>query len=190
MSTLGLKLGDRLRFDIAGQPVESVIRSVRKVDWGSMRASFYVMYPVDQLDGVPLTYLAAFKTPPAPGFERDLQRGFPNLTQVDMRATVAQVQKVLDQVIRAVEFLFGFALLAGLIVLFAAVTATREERAREFAIMRAVGARASLLRQVQRAELALEHLDERLGAVVAHLLGGGVDVQGVARIEEGFGQVH
>jgi putative ABC transport system permease protein len=64
------------------------------------------------------------------------------------------VQRVLDQVIRAVEFLFGFTLAAGLVVLFAAVTATREERAREFAIMRAVGARASLLRQVQRAELA------------------------------------
>jgi putative ABC transport system permease protein len=67
---------------------------------------------------------------------------------------MAQVQRVLDQVIRAVEFLFGFTLAAGLVVLFAAVTATREERAREFAIMRAVGARASLLRQVQRAELA------------------------------------
>ena len=70
-----------------------------------------------------------------------------------MTATIGQVQGVLDKVIRAVEFLFGFTLAAGLVVLFAAVTATREERAREFAVMRAVGARASLLRQVQRAEL-------------------------------------
>jgi putative ABC transport system permease protein len=71
-----------------------------------------------------------------------------------MSSTLAQLQLVLDQVIRAVEFLFSFTLAAGLVVLFAAITATREERAREFAIMRAVGARASLLRQVQRAELA------------------------------------
>ncbi len=71
-----------------------------------------------------------------------------------MSATLAQVQSVLGQVIRAVEFLFGFTLAAGLVVLFAAVTATREERAREYAIMRAVGAQARLLRQVQRAELA------------------------------------
>jgi putative ABC transport system permease protein len=70
-----------------------------------------------------------------------------------MTATVAQIQRVLDQVIGAVEFLFGFTLAAGLVVLFAAVTATREERAREFAIMRAVGAQSTLLRQVQRAEL-------------------------------------
>jgi putative ABC transport system permease protein len=71
-----------------------------------------------------------------------------------MTSTIAQVQRVLDQVIGAVEFLFGFTLAAGLVVLFAAVTATREERAREFAIMRAIGAKSSLLRQVQRAELA------------------------------------
>jgi putative ABC transport system permease protein len=86
-----------------------------------------------------------------PGFDNRLVRAFPNITSVDMSSTINQVQRVLDQVIRAVEFLFGFTLLAGLVVLFAAVTATREERAREFAIMRAVGARASLLRQVQRA---------------------------------------
>jgi len=71
-----------------------------------------------------------------------------------MSSTINQVQRVLDQVIRAVEFLFGFTLAAGLVVLFAAVTATREDRAREFAIMRAVGAGSSLLRQVQRTELA------------------------------------
>ena len=65
---------------------------------------------------------------------------FPNVTNVDMTLTVNQIQRVLDQVIRAVEFLFAFTLAAGLVVLFAAVTATREERAREFAIMRAVGA--------------------------------------------------
>ena len=88
------------------------------------------------------------------GFDNALVRDFPNITNVDMSATIAQVQRVLDQVIRAVEFLFGFTLAAGLIVLFAAVSATREERAREFAIMRAVGASSDLLRKVQRAELA------------------------------------
>ncbi len=151
--TLGLKLGDRLLFDIGGVQNEARITSLRKVDWGSMRANFFVMYPVQQLDGVAVTYLAAYRAPEAKGFDNALVRQFPNITNVDMASTITQVQRVLDQVIRAVEFLFAFTLAAGLVVLFAAVTATREERAREFAIMRAVGARASLLRQVQRAEL-------------------------------------
>ena len=152
--TLGLKLGDRLTFDMGGVRNDARITSLRKVDWGSMRANFFVMYPVDQLPDVAVTYLAAYKAPTIAGFDNALVRQFPNVTNVDMASTLAQVQQVLDQVIRAVEFLFIFTLAAGLVVLFAAVTATREERAREYAIMRAVGARASLLRQVQRAELA------------------------------------
>ncbi len=151
--TLGLKLGDSLLFDIGGVQNEARITSLRKVDWGSMRANFFVMYPVQQLEGVAVTYLAAYRAPETQGFDNALVRQFPNITNVDMASTITQVQRVLDQVIRAVEFLFAFTLAAGLVVLFAAVTATREERAREFAIMRAVGARASLLRQVQRAEL-------------------------------------
>ena len=151
--TLGLKMGDRLLFDMGGVQNESRITSLRKVDWGSMRANFFVMYPVATVKDVPVTYLAAYRAPEANGFDNALVRQFPNITNVDMAATINQVQRVLDQVIRAVEFLFAFTLAAGLVVLFAAVTATREERAREYAIMRAVGARASLLRQVQRAEL-------------------------------------
>jgi putative ABC transport system permease protein len=153
-TTLNLKLGDTLRFDIGGVQTESRVTSLRKVDWGSMRANFYVMYPVSRLDNVPTTYMSAFKAPVIKGFDNAMVRQFPNVTNVDTTTTIIQVQRVLDQVIRAVEFLFGFTVAAGLVVLFAAVTATREERAREYAIMRAVGARGSLLRQVQRAELA------------------------------------
>lgn len=160
--TLGLKLGDRLTFDIAGQSTSARITSLRKVDWGSMRVNFFVIFPLAQMQDVPLTYISAFRAPEGGArveqgrrvsFDNQLVRRFPNITNVDMTATIAQVQRVLGQVIRAVEFLFGFTLAAGLVVLFAAVTATREERTREFAIMMALGGRASLLRQVQRAEL-------------------------------------
>ena len=179
--TLGLKLGDRMTFDIAGTPAEGKITSLRKVDWASMHANFFVMFPLAEMPDMPITYIAAYRAPEiwpprasasreslppegaratlgrpgggAAGFDNALVRQFPNITNVDMSATLVQVQRVLDQVIRAVEFLFGFTLMAGLIVLFAAVSATREERAREFAIMRAVGASSRLLGDVQRAEL-------------------------------------
>ncbi|MEJ7929075.1 FtsX-like permease family protein [Ramlibacter sp. AN1015] len=170
--TLGLKLGDTLRFDIGGVTSEARITSLRKVDWGSMRANFFVMYPLASMPDVPVTYMGAYRAPERAGFDNALVRAFPNVTNVDMTATINQVQAVLAQVIRAVEFLFGFTLAAGLVVLFAAVTATREERAREFAVMRAVGARASLLRQVQRAELAgVGMLAGFLASVVAIAVG-------------------
>lgn len=165
--TLKLKLGDSLSFDMAGLLHEARITSIRRVDWTSMRANFFVMYPVSRMTtvagfDVPTTYIAAFRAPqqvPAAAsskinFDNQLINRFPNVTSVDMGATLNQVQTVLDQVVSAVEFLFLFTLAAGLVVLFAAVTATREERAREYAVLRALGASNQLLANVQRAELA------------------------------------
>jgi putative ABC transport system permease protein len=153
-NNLGLKLGDRLTFDIAGVPVSASISSVRQVDWSSMRVNFFAMFTQGAMPDLPQTYISAYKAPAVPGFDNALVKAYPNITNVDMTATLDQVQRVLGQVIRAVEFLFGFTLAAGLVVLFAAITATRGEREREFAILRAVGAQSALLRQVQRAELA------------------------------------
>ena len=173
--TLGLQMGDRLQFDIGGVLSEGRVTSLRKVDWGSMRANFFVIYPVDNLPNVPLSYMAAFKSPDVPSFERKLLQQFPNVTSVDLRASLTQVQKVLDQVIRAVEFLFAFTLLAGLLVLTAAVTSTREERKREFAIMRALGATGRLLSQVQTAELmGVGLMAGFLASLVAELVGWGL----------------
>jgi putative ABC transport system permease protein len=108
--TLGLKLGDTLSFDIAGQIRSARITSLRKVDWGSMRVNFFVIFPVSQMTDVPLTYISAFRAPEAAvrveqegrrlSFDNQLVRRFPNITNVDMTATISQVQRVLGQVIR------------------------------------------------------------------------------------------
>jgi len=152
--TLGLKLGDRMVFDVGGQMVSGRVTTLRKVDWGSMRVNFFVMFPRASMGDLPLSYISAFKAPARPGFDNRLAAQFPNVTAIDVSATIAQVQGVLDQVIHAVELLFAFALVAGLVVLVATVSATREARAREFAVMRAVGASNALLGRVQQVELA------------------------------------
>lgn len=173
--TLRLRLGDVLRFDMAGIAHEARITSVRRVDWTSMRANFFVMYPVSRMPEVPLTYIAAYRAPNVKGFDNALLQRYPNVTNVDMGNTLNQVQRVLGQVIQAVEFLFLFTLAAGLVVLFAAVTATREERARDYAILRALGATQQLLARVQRAELVgVGALAGGLAAAVALGMGWGL----------------
>ncbi len=160
---LGLKVGDTMGFDVAGDVVSARISDLRRVDWASMRVNFFALFPVAEMPDMPITYISAFRAPETSAvgpdgivrsFDNQLVRNFPNVTNINTATTLAQVQRILDQVIRAIEFLFGFSVVAGLVVLFAAITHTRGERAREYAILRAVGARAALLRQVQRAELA------------------------------------
>ena len=160
---LGLKVGDTMGFDVAGDVVSARISDLRRVDWASMRVNFFALFPVAEMPDMPITYISAFRAPETSAvgpdgivrsFDNQLVRNFPNVTNINTATTLAQVQRILDQVIRAIEFLFGFSVVAGSVVLFAAITHTRAERAREYAILRAVGARSALLRQVQRAELA------------------------------------
>lgn len=164
--TLALRLNDRLTYDVAGTRIEAPITSLRKLDWDSMRVNFFVIAPPGVLEGFPASYITSFYLPPKrEAFVADLVRRFPNVTVIDVVGVLRQLQDTLDQVSRAVEALFGFALLAGIAVLYGALQATADERSQELAVLRALGARGRQLRMVLAIEFVL------LGAVAGLLAG-------------------
>jgi len=151
--TLNIRLGDALRFDVAGQIVEAPVTSLRKLEWGSMRVNFFVILPVATMQGLPETYITSFHLPQAQAaLGNQLTAAFPNITVVNTDLILRQIQNVLDQVIAAVEFLFVFTLLAGVTVLYAALSGARDERKRDAGLLKALGAPAALVRQTQYAE--------------------------------------
>jgi putative ABC transport system permease protein len=165
LKTLGLKMGDTVVFDVAGERVEVRITSVRKLAWDSMRANFFMILSPAALDDRPTTFLTAFHLPAAsPALDQQLVRRFPNLTVFDTGHLVRQVQLMLDQVVAAVQFLFVLTLAAGLTVLWGALLSSRDERIREAALMRSLGASSRFLSRAQHAELAF-------GGALAGLLG-------------------
>jgi putative ABC transport system permease protein len=154
--TLGIRVGDVMRFDVGGMPVALRVTSLRKLEWGSMRANFFVILSPEAARGLPQTYMTAFRLPPeAAGLTHALARDFPNLSVIDVSGIVRQVQSVLDQVMLAVEFLFLFTLAAGVLVLYAALMGAQDERTREAALLRALGATRRQLSSAQRIEYAL-----------------------------------
>jgi putative ABC transport system permease protein len=156
METLGLKLGDMLTFDVAGQSIKVNITSTREVAWDSMRVNFFAIGSPAIFSDQPQTFISAINVPDQKTKEfQGLVKTFPNITIVDTRNVIAQVQGVLTQVIRAVEFLFLFAMAAGVVVLFVATSATRDERRREAAVMRALGASSGQIRASQAWEFAI-----------------------------------
>jgi putative ABC transport system permease protein len=167
--TLGLNMGDRLTFDIAGQTVDVTVTSLRGVDWDTMRANFFAMLSPGVLADAPQSWITSFHLPAGQAelLPRLVQR-FPNLTVFDVQAILRQLQGVLDQVVQAVQLLFGFTLAAGVLVLTAALAATRDERVREAAVLRALGATRAQLARAQRVELlAVGGLAGLLGAAGA-----------------------
>jgi putative ABC transport system permease protein len=172
-STLELKLGDAMTFEIAGQRVTGRITSLRKVNWDSMRANFFVIMPPSLLADKPASFITAFHLPAArTSFGGELLREFPNLTLIDTTAVFRQVQAVIYQVVAAVEFLFVFTLAAGVLVLYAALASSRDERVREAALLRALGASRQQLSRAQVAEMiCVGGLAGLLAAVGASAIG-------------------
>lgn len=169
--TLNIKLGDTLTYDIAGQTLHAKVASFRKVDWDSFHVNFFVLAAPGVLDDYPASYVTSFYLPPTRAdLLNDLVKSFPNLLVVDVATIVTQVQKIIDQVVRAVEFVFLFTLASGLLVLFAALASTQDERVFEAAIMRTLGASRRQLAKAQAAEFAA------IGALAGLLAAAGASV--------------
>jgi len=153
---LGVKLGDTLTFDIAGSKVSAKVTSLRKVDWDSFRVNFFALFPPGPLDPMPATYIAAFRAPEGnSAWLPALVQKHPNILAIDIGEIVRQVQGIMDNVSRAIEFVFLFTLAGGLLVLQAAIAATQDERQFDAAILRTLGASRRQLATAQIAEFLL-----------------------------------
>ena len=153
---LGVKLGDRLTFDIAGTPVSATVTSLRKVDWDTFNVNFFMIAPPGLLEGQPVSYVTSFYLPPQNvELLNALVRQFPNLLVIDVAQVMAQVQKMMTQVSKAVQFVFLFTLLAGLVVFYAAIASTQDDRIQQAAVLRTLGASRAQLTRAHLAEFAV-----------------------------------
>jgi len=176
--TLGWKLGDELTFSVGGETFSARLTSLRKLRWDSMKVNFFVIAPPQLIEGYAATYISALRIEPGrEAILTELAGRFPNITVVDAGAVVRQIQDVVDQLVNAVQFVFLFALGAGLLVLYSALVATEDERRREAAVMRVYGASRAQVAGSQRVEfLAMGVL-----AGVLATLGAGAIGQLIAR---------
>lgn len=171
--TLRVRMGDRLTYDIAGSPFSGTITSLRKVDWDSFQVNFFVIAQPGYLENFPVNYITSFYLPASENaMMNEMVKEFPNIIVIDVAAVVSQVQEMIRQVSRAIEFVFLFTLLAGFVVLYAAIAATQDERIYEAAILRTLGARRDQLTRAWAAEFAiLGGLAGLFAAAGASLLG-------------------
>lgn len=170
--TLGIKVGDTLTFDFAGQSRDVNVVGLREVKWDSFDVNFFALLSESVLRDAPASYITSVHFPDdSARITQSLLEEFPNMTVFDIRAILAQVQGVLDHVITVIQFLFLFTVVAGMVVLAAALFATRDERMHEVALLRALGASAAQLSGALRIELLLlGSLAGLLAAATAQLM--------------------
>ena len=143
---LGLTLGDVLSFDVAGESLAVTVTSLRSVRWDSFKPNFFLVFPPGLLEPYPRTFISSLHVEPEERPEvLDLVRRHPSVTVIDIEAAMEQVRGVMDQAALAVQYVFLFALGAGVLVMLAVVQSTREERLYESAMLRTLGARRSVV---------------------------------------------
>ncbi len=170
---LQLQLGDKLSFDIAGETLTVQVASIRKIRWDSFRPNFFLVFPPGLLDGAAGTYMTSvFLTPLQRPALADLVRQFPTISVFDVDAILKQIRDIMDRASLAVQYVFLFTLVAGIVVLLAAVQSTRDERRYESAMLRTLGAsRGTVLQGVAAEFSALGFLSGTLAAFGATAVG-------------------
>lgn len=154
--SLKLKVGDTLTFNVAGMIRDVKVTSLRDVSWDNFQPNFFMIFQPGTLQDLPTTYLTSFYL--APGHDQqivELARAFPAATLLQVEALLEQLRSILAQVTLAVEYVLLFVLAAGMTVLFSGLQATLDERIRQGALLRALGAQRRLLIKARRIEFGL-----------------------------------
>jgi putative ABC transport system permease protein len=164
---LGLGVGDTVTFDVQGVPLELVVTTLREVDWGTFRINFFVVVEPGALEGAPGWELVAARVEAAreDALQTALARAHPNVSVLRIRPLLEKVTAIVERVALAVQVLGGAVALTGVAILAVAALATAARRAREAALLKALGVTRGGVARL----LAVEHA---LVGLIAGTLGG------------------
>ncbi len=158
VEALQLQLGDLITWDVQGLPIETVVTSIRKVDWRQMQPNFFVVFPSGILEEAPSNHILAAK---AQGVEAitelqgEVVKTFPNISAINLSMVLESLKEIFDKVGFVVRFMASFTILTGLVALIATVLTSRYQRMKESVLLRSLGANTSQVRKIMAVEYFL-----------------------------------
>lgn len=146
----GLQVGDLIRFDVLGRPIEARVTSVRAVDWDDSRSGgFMFLFRPGSLDDAPHSYVAFLQGPSETDararLQRDIAAEYANVSVIDGLDIIRTFRRVLDYVTMAISVVGAIALFSGGLILVGSVAMTKFQRLYESAILKTLGANTRLL---------------------------------------------
>ncbi len=161
-------MGDVLRFNIQGVPLEADVTSVRTRTKSKLYPFFYFVFPPQFLEGAPQTYFAALHLEKSaiPLLENRIVSAFANISVINMAETAAELGGLMRRLSEIITFFAAFSLLAGSLILVSSILATRMARAREAVYYKILGGRSRFVFSVFFYENMLIGLFSALFAVI------------------------
>jgi len=138
----GVDIGDTLTLNILGREMTAEIRSLRKIDWRSLRFDFAIIFAPGTLEGAPLTHIAAIEARPEieDAVEKAATDPFPNISAIRVRDALEAAAKILAGIGAAVKGTAALTLLAGAVVLSGVIASEHERRVYDSVVFKVLGA--------------------------------------------------
>lgn len=177
VQALNLKLGDRMRFDIQGVPVETYVASIRRVEWRQVQTNFFVIFPTGFLESAPRFYIASLQAgspEQSTRLQQQILQQYPNISSVSLGQIMDTVQEILDQAAWILNWVGSVSILTGVLVLIGTLLGGRQERIREIALWRLLGLEVSRIRKLLAVEYGAIGIIVVLASILASLVVGGI----------------
>ncbi len=149
-------VGDEIDFNVQGVLINTVVASIRSVDWSRMQLNFSIVFPTGVLEEAPQFRVLTTKVPDensSAQLQQKLVKNYPNVTILDLRQVLSLIEKILTRISWLINFMAFFSILTGIIVLIGAVRTSKYQRIRESVLLRTLGAKSRQILKI----LALEY---------------------------------
>ena len=155
---LNVSLGDTLVFNVQGRLIETVVASLRQVDWRQMSTNFFVIFPEGVLETAPTTYVLLTHAPSdsaSAALQAAAVQAYPNVSAIDLALVLAVVDSFFGRIAFVIRFMALFSIITAIIVLIGAVTVSRSQRAEESVLLKTLGASRSVVFRITFIEYLL-----------------------------------
>ncbi len=158
LDDMKIEVGSKLLFNVQGAPVETIVSSIRKVDFSRVQTNFFVVFPTGVLEQAPQFHVVVTRTPDeaiSGAFQRDLITAFPNVSAIDLTQILKTVNTILDKISFVIKFMALFSVLTGLLVLISSVVLSKYQRVKESVLLRTLGANRNQILSINTVEYFL-----------------------------------
>ena len=167
-----IEVGDRIVFDVAGIPIETEVKNLRKVVWTSFQPAFFILMQQGILEDAPKVFLGSIKNIPIENrlsLQNKIVQIYPNISVIDVSRLVERIFGVIDKITIAVNLMAYLAILAGLVVLYSIARQEAQSRVWEMNLLKTLGARFSMVMHIVQAEFGVLALSAAVSGLTISL---------------------
>ncbi len=172
-NAMSAEIGTRIDFNVQGAILETVVASIREVDFNRIQTNFFVVFPTGILEKAPQfnVIISRVEDPTTSAkFQQALITKFPNVSAIDLTIILETVDNVLSKLSFVIRFMALFSILTGLLVLISSVILSKYQRIKESVLLRTLGAKGNQILKINALEyFVLGALASLTGIVLAFL---------------------